>query len=308
MAYRNDDYRRDFPDRDDVRGWRDRGHDRDYGYDRDHDHPLRRSRSYGGWDPGQYGYGERDRDRDPSRPDWRTDWRDDDRRPSDVAPDWRADRYGDARGGRYDRPDEGSSHARWGSAGPFGTGTDPRGLGPSGVGTGGFRSGIPSDEFRGRDRIAYDADHDRSHGRGLWQRTRDEFASWFGDDDAQRRRSHDDHRGRGPRGYVRSDERIREDVCDRLTDDPFVDASDVEIGVVNGEVTLSGTVTSREARRRAEDTVERVLGVQHVQNNLRVQRPGMGGMMDATGGMTAGTVPTAGVPDSGFTGSERGRH
>jgi hypothetical protein len=30
------------------------------------------------------------------------------------------------------------------------------------------------------------------------------------------------HRGRGPKGYTRSDDRIREEVCDRLTDDPVV--------------------------------------------------------------------------------------
>ena len=39
------------------------------------------------------------------------------------------------------------------------------------------------------------------------------------------------HRGRGPKGYTRSDERIREDVNDRLSDDPFVDASEIEVMV-----------------------------------------------------------------------------
>lgn len=76
--------------------------------------------------------------------------------------------------------------------------------------------------------------------------------------------------GKGPKGYVRSDERIREDVCDRLTDDPSLDASSIEVKVRNGEVTLSGTVDSRQARRHAEDLAE-VSGVKHLQNNLRVQ-------------------------------------
>lgn len=80
------------------------------------------------------------------------------------------------------------------------------------------------------------------------------------------------HRGRGPKGYTRSDDRIREEVCDRLTDDPVVDASDVEVNVSNCEVTLSGTVDNREERRRAEDCAERVSGVTHVQNNLRVKQ------------------------------------
>lgn len=82
---------------------------------------------------------------------------------------------------------------------------------------------------------------------------------------------HDEgHRGRGPKGYARSDERIREDVCDCLTYDRHVDASHVEVTVKGGEVTLSGKIESRGARRHAEELTERALGVRHVQNNLRV--------------------------------------
>jgi osmotically-inducible protein OsmY len=77
-------------------------------------------------------------------------------------------------------------------------------------------------------------------------------------------------RGRGPRGYQRSDERIREDVCDCLTEDPSVDATDVEVDVKSGEVTLTGTVGSREQKRRAADVIEDLPGVKDVQNNLRV--------------------------------------
>ncbi len=108
--------------------------------------------------------------------------------------------------------------------------------------------------------------------RGWWDRASDEVASRFGDADAERRRQQD-YRGRGPRGYTRSDERIKEDVSDRLADDPWVDASEIDVTVNASEVTLSGSVDTREARRRAEDIVERVSGVSYVQNNLRVQRP-----------------------------------
>lgn len=82
----------------------------------------------------------------------------------------------------------------------------------------------------------------------------------------------EDHRGRGPRNYTRSNERIFEDACDNLTDDHVVDASDIEVLVEDGEVTLNGTVPSRRQKRRAEDCVECVSGVNHVQNNLRVQQ------------------------------------
>jgi hypothetical protein len=86
-----------------------------------------------------------------------------------------------------------------------------------------------------------------------------------------------DHRGRGPRGYKRSDQRIQEDVNDRLTDDPRLDASEIQVQVSEGEVTLTGNVESRADRRRAEDIAESISGVRYVMNNLRVRQPGTTG-------------------------------
>jgi osmotically-inducible protein OsmY len=77
--------------------------------------------------------------------------------------------------------------------------------------------------------------------------------------------------GRGPRGYQRGDDRIREDVCDRLTDDPRIDAADVDVKVANGEVTLTGSVRTREEKRYSEDLVERITGVREVNNSLKVR-------------------------------------
>ena len=144
--------------------------------------------------------------------------------------------------------------------------------------------------------------------RGFFERAGDEVRSWFGDD-ANRRRDPDagqreHHRGRGPKGYQRSDERILEDVNDRLTDDPHIDASEIDVSVSNREVTLNGTVNSRFEKRHAEDLAESVSGVGHVQNNLRVQQyadAGMGGsMLSGTGsaGSTTGASPagTGGDP------------
>src|SRR5688500_1769608 len=77
-------------------------------------------------------------------------------------------------------------------------------------------------------------------------------------------------RGRGPRGYRRSDERIKEDVCQCLTDDSHIDASNIDVTVNDREVVLSGTVESRFEKRHAEDLIERLPGVRDVINSLRV--------------------------------------
>jgi osmotically-inducible protein OsmY len=76
--------------------------------------------------------------------------------------------------------------------------------------------------------------------------------------------------GRGPKGYTRSDERIREDVSDKLMEHPDLDASEIEVRVSGGEVTLSGSVESRWAKRLAEDIAESCTGVRDVMNQLRV--------------------------------------
>lgn len=99
--------------------------------------------------------------------------------------------------------------------------------------------------------------------------------------------------GRGPRGYQRSDERIREDVCERLTRHGRIDASDINIRVANGEVTLEGSVQDRDAKRLAEDVAEDVFGVRDVNNQLKVHR----GDMQPVG--TTGSQPLGEAPRSG---------
>ncbi|MDP2340807.1 MAG: BON domain-containing protein [Deltaproteobacteria bacterium] len=76
--------------------------------------------------------------------------------------------------------------------------------------------------------------------------------------------------GRGPKGYRRSDERIKEDVCDRIAA-LDVDASNVEVEVSNGEVTLSGFVPERSLKYLIEQSIERVGGVTEIGNTLRVK-------------------------------------
>ena len=78
------------------------------------------------------------------------------------------------------------------------------------------------------------------------------------------------HRGRGPKGYQRSDERLREDICERLTDANDIDASDISVEVSGAEVTLSGSVADRRMKRAAEDLIEECSGVKQVHNALRI--------------------------------------
>jgi len=122
-----------------------------------------------------------------------------------------------------------------------------------------------------------DRDRNDRNDRGWWDKTKDEVASWFGDDDAERRRRMDErregnYRGKGPRNYTRSSDRIKEDVNDRLSDAWDIDASDIDVEVNGNEVTLSGTVSSKQQKRRAEDLAESISGVHNVQNNLRVKQ------------------------------------
>ena len=117
-------------------------------------------------------------------------------------------------------------------------------------------------------------DYRNRHERNWWDRTSDEVASWFGNDEAERRRQMDKmygpHRGKGPKGYTRSDDRIAEDINEKLYHDSYVDASNIEVKVSNGEVILSGTVESRDTKHRAEDIADAVTGVKNVQNQLKV--------------------------------------
>jgi hypothetical protein len=115
--------------------------------------------------------------------------------------------------------------------------------------------------------------------RSTWNQRRDESYD-FGEHN-QRYSSHYSsdldrqappaHRGKGPKGFTRTDERIKEDISCRLTDDAYVDASNVEVAVENGEVTLTGSVPDRSSKRRAEVIAELVSGVSNVENRLRVK-------------------------------------
>lgn len=78
--------------------------------------------------------------------------------------------------------------------------------------------------------------------------------------------------GKGPKGYKRSDDRIREDVHEVLTWNNEIDASDIEVEVKEGEVSLSGTVLDRRMKRLAEELIEDISGVRDVSNQLKIKK------------------------------------
>lgn len=77
--------------------------------------------------------------------------------------------------------------------------------------------------------------------------------------------------GRGPKGYRRSDARLLEEISDRLMAHPDVDASDIEVSVDDGIATLRGTVENRYQKRIAEYVAEDVMGVDDLNNQLKVR-------------------------------------
>jgi hypothetical protein len=79
------------------------------------------------------------------------------------------------------------------------------------------------------------------------------------------------YRGRGPRGYSRSDEQIRSEIADRMAEHPYLDASEIDLSVEGGDVWLRGTIADRSARRLAEDVADSVVGVHDVHNELRIR-------------------------------------
>lgn len=74
----------------------------------------------------------------------------------------------------------------------------------------------------------------------------------------------------GAPGYLRSDARIREDVLEELDEHEHIDASEITVCVVNGEVTLAGTVPDDAMSRTVVAAVERLRGVRCVDNLLAV--------------------------------------
>ena len=77
---------------------------------------------------------------------------------------------------------------------------------------------------------------------------------------------------RGPRSRRKPDESLREEIREILIADPELEATDIEVEVDGGAVTLRGVVVDPDARLLAEELVESLAGVREVHNRLRVER------------------------------------
>lgn len=67
-----------------------------------------------------------------------------------------------------------------------------------------------------------------------------------------------------------SDQMIFEAVCDSLTDNPFVDATGIEVAVSQGVVYLRGYIANRNQKREAQEAIEFLEGVRDVMNELKI--------------------------------------
>jgi len=222
--------------------------------------------------------------------------------------------FGQRMGGRWDE-DHPEAGQYQGAYGEYGAGRfeeeDRGGYGRTGYGASRHASGYRESEYRGQ---GYGADYG-----SLGQRSRSgrQFVSDYGGggydqvsgtygyrgrgayatgDYQSGMEGQRSYRGFGPQTYQRSDDRIRDDVCERLTDDARIDASNVTIDVNQGAVTLSGTVPERYMRYAAEDLVDDAMGVESINNQLRVQARGT-----QSSGMQSSGTQSSGMQSSGDT-------
>lgn len=234
--------------------------------------------------------------------------------------DWNRDDQREYREGRYGSGDFGYESGSRGEP-SFGSGFDaegsrsPRYFGMGNYGEGGshFTGGY---DQRGQGRGSSGDDY----GSGYQGSTRYRGGesgyraeNWRGSDYSYRGESRSERPGllqrlfkRGPKGYQRSDERLREDISERLMQSHDVDSSEVTVNVASGKVTLEGTVPNRYMKHYIEDLVDACPGVQDIDNRVRVDP--MSGQTTTSPTQTASssTTTVTGTSTSGL-GSNGGR-
>ena len=200
------------------------------------------------------------------------------------------EQYGGQRGygGGY------GSSSGYGASGGYGSGYGASGGygGGQGIGPGrGYDSGFSSSA----------GGYGRQGSAGQWQGEQSygqRGSEWRGDDASHNQgypstgmETPRGYRGKGPKGYARSDERLQEDISERLMDNDAIDASGVSVQCKDGIVTLEGTVSERRMKHNIEDLVEGCHGVKDIENRIRVARDDTS---SSDGGRSDGDAVSAG--------------
>lgn len=245
------------------------------------------------WQRDPYGFSQRSHSSDPSQ--HRYPYADPSQRQPPYQQDFRT-RYREmpSRGG-FPRDQYGREHSRdqlFGQREPFrrdddlhyyGTGS-PGGWGNPGPGFTGGAHG-------------YD-DNSRYPEHSLQGEYSDESAMSYENQSRRDYRSAAPRYPRGPKGYQRSDERLKEDISERLMEAYHIDSSEVTVEVRGAKVSLEGTVPSRHMKHAIEDMVDRCPGVLDIDNRIRVAGPNYQGSAPMTSQSQAQSNPTTLSPGS----------
>jgi osmotically-inducible protein OsmY len=207
-------------------------------------------------------------------------------------PQWESGqgRYGQGGQGQ----DSGYAQGSYGGAGYGQSGYGQRGFGHGGYGPGGYGG-------YGREQSGYGQPGGFGQGAGGYSMGEQGGQGAYGGYGQQQWGSPGGQRmRRGPKGYKRSDERLKEDISERLMQSGHIDPSEVTVEVQNGKVTLEGTVPERRMKHQIEDLVDDCPGVQDIDNRVRVSR-GESGATSESGTASSGTFGAA------TTGSRTGK-
>lgn len=212
--------------------------------------------------------------RDQSHGHWpdEQDWHDD-------------DPYGHAHEHHYDRPNERQDMRNGPDYAPYDSQSRDRGQSPDygrsspDYGRQSSRGGQAWQQQFGQQPRPGNTGDRRSNfgyegGPGFQSRQEERYGGYYGESsglaDQRRWPADGPHAGKGPKDYRRSDDAIRNDVCEMLTQHGHIDATDINVSVHNGEVTLSGNVPDKHMRREVEDALDELSGVRDVNNQLRI--------------------------------------
>lgn len=132
--------------------------------------------------------------------------------------------------------------------------------------------------------------------------THDEWRSgWHTRDTLERRvPTSIDASRRSNRHYTRTDERICDDIAERLYRTEHLDPSEVTVDLKDGIVTLAGSVPTRRMKHDIEDLATDTSGVTYVENRIRVRvRVAAAGSQDPLHGSPERALPDPEPPHAG---------